>query len=82
MPVTKAATESHGFNRLHCRRCRRAGKATTLRVERGVQKRHRAGKLRDCVTVTCANGHEWWSVSREAIRRSRKRDARAEGKLT
>jgi len=76
MPVTTTAT-----THLSCRRCRRLGKSPSLRVERGVQKRHNHGKLRQCVTVTCTNGHEWWSVAREAIRRSRKRDARAEKKL-
>lgn len=74
MPTTAAPT-------LHCRRCDRLGLLYTLRVERGVQKRHRAGKLRQCVDVLCSNGHEWWSVSRIALARSRKRDARANLKL-
>jgi hypothetical protein len=76
MPVTKTAT-AH----LSCRRCRQIGLVSTVRVERGVQRRKYHGKLRACVDVTCSNGHEWWSVAREAIRRSRKRDERAEGKL-
>jgi hypothetical protein len=66
---------------LHCRRCDRMGLLYTIRVERGVQKRHRGGKLRDVVTATCSNGHEWWSVAKTAIARSRRRDARANLKL-
>lgn len=67
--------------KLHCRRCDRMGLLYTVRVERGVQKRLRDGKLRDHVTATCSHGHEWWSVAAEAIRRSRRRDARAQRKL-
>jgi hypothetical protein len=76
MPKSPTATEH-----LSCRRCRQIGLLSTVRVERGVQRRKYHGKFRDCVDVTCSNGHEWWSVSREAIRRSRKRDARANLKL-
>jgi hypothetical protein len=64
-----------------CRRCHSQGLTSTLRVERGVQKRRRDGRLRECVTVTCSRGHEWWSTANVAIARSRKRDARANLKL-
>jgi hypothetical protein len=67
--------------KLSCRRCLRTGRQSTVRVERGVQKRRYHGKLRACVDVLCSNGHEWWSVSKIAIARSRKRDERASEKL-
>ena len=75
------ATTATAYRRLSCRRCRRAGKPSTLRIERGVQKRRYHGKMHDTVNVACSRGHEWWSVSKTAIARSRKRDARAGLKL-
>lgn len=60
---------------LCCYRCRRAGKNPTLTVERGVQKRLKDGRQREHVNVHCDRGHEWWSVSKEAIARSRELDA-------
>jgi len=73
---------------LHCHRCAAEYRhnytapdavkyaAKGLRLERGQQQRRLDNKLRRVVTVTCPNGHEWWSRHPDALRRSRNRDSR------
>jgi len=62
---------------LCCRRCDREGQTYTLRVERGQHRRRRDGRRRLSVNVTCTNGHEWFSVHPQAIKRSREADLAA-----
>jgi hypothetical protein len=60
---------------LRCERCNRLGLDPKITVEPGVERRPKDGRHRDHVNVHCSNGHSWWSVHPEAIRRSREGDA-------
>lgn len=63
---------------LHCRKCGNDAPAR-LTVERGQNSRRVGGKRRTAVNVVCqACGHEWYSVAKAAVRRSREADAGAD----
>jgi hypothetical protein len=36
-----------------------------------LEQRLRDGRFRDHANATCSNGHDWWSIHPEAIRRVR-----------
>ena len=59
---------------IRCYQCRRLGLDPKLTVGRTVEKRLKDGRYRDHMCVYCSNGHSWWSVHPEAIRRSRESD--------
>jgi hypothetical protein len=62
---------------LRCDRCHRLRVDSKITVEPTVQKRLKDGRCRDHVHVYCSNGHSWWSVHPEALRRSSEADRHA-----
>lgn len=62
---------------LRCRRCVRARQPHTVTVERGVQRRKVRGHPTSVVNCYCSNGHEWWSMNKNAVRESRAKDREA-----
>lgn len=82
MSTTPRTTRKKAFDRvanpLHCYKC---GSTTTLRISDDVVKRRRSRrgegpKTYDMAAVNCTKcGHQWYSMHKDAVARSRKADA-------
>jgi hypothetical protein len=57
---------------LRCDRCHQLGLDPQIAVGPGIlEKRLLDGRYRDHASASCSNGHSWWSVHPEALRRAR-----------
>jgi hypothetical protein len=60
---------------LRCNRCQHLGLNPQVTVGPGiVERRLREGRHRDHVSVSCSNGHSWWSIHPEALKQGRPAD--------